>query len=237
MSRDGLRSRAVGSAAYQPLSGRGKWAERALIALAILNVIGAVSAFAAYRLYQHDVITPDELDTTDLREGLVALVTLVALIVTIVLFIRWFRRAYLNLPALGAEPLRFKSWWTIGGWFIPIANLFRPKQIANDIWRASEPDAPPSQGTSWHDDDVPPLFQWWWAFFLVGNWLDNIALRVEASADDIDSYRRAAAVTMVTDVIDAAGAVLAVLVVRRTTRRQESRAARLAELGTSPSSS
>jgi hypothetical protein len=219
----------VGPAAYEPLSGRAKWAERALIALVLLNVIGAVSAFAAYRLYQHNLITQDELDATDLREGLIALVTLVALVVTIVLFIRWFRRAYLNLPALGAEPLRFENWWTIGGWFIPIANLFRPKQIANDIWLASKPDAPPKQGTDWHDDDVPPLFQWWWAFFLVGNWLDNIALRFDASADDIDSYRRAAAVTMVADVIDAAGAVLAVLVVRRTTRRQESRAARLAE--------
>jgi hypothetical protein len=226
----------VPPAAYEPLSGRAKRAERALIAIVFLNVAGAISAFAAYRLYQRDFVTQDELDTTDLREGLIALITLAALIVTIVFFVRWFRRAYLNLPALGAEPLRFKSWWAIGGWFIPIANLFRPKEIANDIWRASEPDAPPQQGLSWHGTDVPTLFFWWWAFFLVGNWLDNIALRVDVSADDIDSYKRAASVSMVTDVVDAIGGVLAVLVVRRTTRRQESRAARLAESSASPSS-
>jgi hypothetical protein len=229
----------VEPAAYEPLSGRAKWAQRALIAVALLNTVGAVSAFAAYKLYQRDLVTQDDLDTTDLREGLIAGLTLIATVVTIVLFIRWFRRAYRNLPALGAEPLRFKSWWTIGGWFIPIANLFRPKEMANDIWRASDPDAPPRQGLSWHGADVPTLFLWWWLFFLVGNWLDNIGLRagLGVDTDDLDSYRHAAGVSMVADAIDAAGAVLAVLVVRRTTSRQESRAARLAEAPDSSSSS
>ncbi len=224
-------------AAYESLSGRAKWAQRSLIAVAVLNAVGAVSAFAAYKLYQRDLVTQDDLDTTDLREGLVAGVTLLATIVTIVFFIRWFRRAYLNLPALGAASLRFKSWWTIGGWFIPIANLFRPKEIANDIWRASKPDAPPQQGLLWHGTDVPTLFVWWWLFFLVGNWLDNIGLRVDVSADDLDGYRHAAGISMVADVIDAVGAVLAVFVVRRTTSRQESRAALLSEATDSPSSS
>jgi hypothetical protein len=133
-----LGSFAVEPAAYESLSGRAKWAQRSLIAAAVLNAVGAVSAFAAYKLYQRALVTQDDLDTTDFREGLIAGLTLLATIVTIVFFIRWFRRAYLNLPALGAASLRFKSWWTIGGWFIPIANLFRPKEIANDIWRASE---------------------------------------------------------------------------------------------------
>jgi hypothetical protein len=219
----------VGPAAYEPLSGRAKWAQRALIVIVVLNAIGALSAFAAYRLYQHDLVTQGELDSTDLREGLIAFISFLALIFTVVVFIRWFRRAYLNLPALGAHPLRFKSWWTIGGWFIPIANLFRPKEMANDIWRASEPGAPSQQGVRWYGGRVPALFQWWWAFFLIGNWLDNIGLRVDLAADDIDAYRRAAAVTMFTDSIDAVGAILAVLVVRRTTQRLESRAAHLAE--------
>ena len=224
-------------AAYESLSGRAKWAQRSLIAVAVLNAVGAVSAFAAFKLYQSDVVTQNDLDTTDFRDSLIAGLTLLATLVTIVFFIRWFRRAYLNLPALGAASLRFKSWWTIGGWFIPIANLFRPKEMANDIWRASEPHAPRDQGLIWHGTDVPTLFLWWWLFFIVGNWLDNIGLRVDLSADDLDGYRRAAGVSMAADVIDAAGAVLAVFVVRRTTSRQESRAAVLAEATDSPSSS
>jgi hypothetical protein len=231
-----LGFRAVEPAAFEPLAGRARWAQRALLAIALLNGVGAISAYLAYRVYHQDLVTQETLDATDAREGFIALMTFVALLATIVLFIRWFRRAYRNLPALGAEPLRFKSWWTIGGWFIPIANLFRPKQIANDIWRGSEPDAPPKQTGRWEGTDVPPLLQWWWGFFLVGNWLDNISLRVDLSGDDLDSYSRAAVVSIIADVLDAAGAVLAILVVRRTTQRQEARAARLRQAGESPSS-
>ena len=110
------------------LSGRAKWAQRSLIAVAVLNAVGAVSAFAAFKLYQSDLVTQNDLDTTDFRDSLIAGLTLLATLVTIVFFIRWFRRAYLNLPALGAASLRFKSWWTIGGWFIPIDRQPLPTQ-------------------------------------------------------------------------------------------------------------
>jgi hypothetical protein len=215
-------------AAYEPVSGPAKWAERSLIALIVLDVLGTVSAFFAYQLYGRDLITQDDLDRTDLREGLVALLTFAVFVGVIVFFIRWFRRSYRNLPALGATGLRYRSGWTIGSWFIPIVGLILPKRLANDIWRASDPDERPDQGTLWHGDDVPALYQWWWGFFVVSSLVDNASFRAELAADDIDGYRRAAAVAIVSNLLDIVAAVLAVLVVRRTTNRQEARAARLA---------
>jgi hypothetical protein len=61
-------------------------------------------------------------------------------LVTAALWLAWFRRAYLNLPALGARRLRFRPWWAVGAWLLPVFSLFRPKQILNDIWRASDPE-------------------------------------------------------------------------------------------------
>ena len=215
-------------AGYVPLANRAKWAERALIAVVVLNVVAAASACFAYGLYQRDLVTQDDLDRTDLREGLVALLGLVAFVCAVVFFIRWFRRAYLNLPALGASKLRYKTWWTIGGWFIPIMGLFRPKQIANDIWRASGPEGPaPGDPYDWRGR-VPSLFQWWWGLFLVGTWLENIAFRADANANDLEAYSNVAVLDMVTDSVNVIGGVLAVLVVRRTTKRLETRAALVA---------
>jgi hypothetical protein len=218
----------VTPAAYEPLARRAKWAQGALIALVVLNAIGVVSAWFAYRLYGHDLITQDDLDRTDLREGIVALLTFVAYLFAIVFFITWFRRAYRNLPALGATGLRYRSGWTIGSWFIPIVGLILPKRLANDVWRASDPDERPDQGTLWQGDEVPALYQWWWGFFVAGSLLGNAAFRADLAADDIDGYRRAAAVTIASDLVDVVGATLAVLVIRRTTARQEARAAVLA---------
>jgi hypothetical protein len=224
----------VTPAAYEPLAGRAKWAQRALIAVVVLNAIGVVSASFAYQLYGSDLITQDDLDRTDLREGLVALLTFVAYLFAIVSFISWFRRAYRNLPALGATGLRYRSGWTIGSWFIPIVGLILPKQIANDIWRASDPDERSDLGTLWQGDEVPALYQWWWGFFVVGSLLGNAAFRAELAADDIDGYRRAAVVTIASDFVDVVGATLAVLVIRRTTDRQEARAAVLAASAEAP---
>ena len=214
---------------YGPLSSRAAWAKRSLIAVVVLNAVSVISAYFAYQTYSADIITQDDLDTTDLREGIVALLTLIAFVVAVVMFIRWFRRAYTNLPALGATNLRYESWWTIGSWFIPIVNLFRPKQIANDIWRGSDPSRRPDEQPNWEGAHVPALFQWWWAFYLIGTWMDNISFRAELAADDLDGYKRAAAVTMVVGAVEVVGGILAVLVVQRTTRRQEARAARLAQ--------
>jgi len=131
------------------------------------------------------------------------LLTLIAFVVAVVMFIRWFRHAYANLPALGATNLRFQTWWTIGSWFIPIINLFRPKQIANDIWRASDPNWRLDQEPHWEGAHVPALFQWWWGFYLVGTWLENISFRAELAANDLAGYRNAAAVTMAVNAFEA----------------------------------
>ena len=214
---------------YEPLSGRSSWVQRALVAVIILEAFSILSGYAAYSLYGHDVITQDELDTTDIREGIIALLGVLAFVVAIVLFIRWFRRAYRNLLALGIGTLRYRPAWTIWAWFIPILGFWRPKELANDIWRGSDPDAPPHQGTQWHENSVPALFQWWWGVFIVTTFLDNIAFQVDWKADDIAAYRDATAAFLAADSAGLIGAILALLVVRSTTARQEARAARLAE--------
>jgi hypothetical protein len=112
--------------------------------------------------------------------------------------------------------------------------LILPKQIANDIWRGSDPDERPDLGTLWQGDEVSALYQWWWGFFVVGSLLGNAAFRAELAADDIDGYRRAAVVTIASDFVDVVGATLAVLVIRRTTDRQEARAAVLAASAEAP---
>lgn len=214
---------------YEPLRGRAAWAQRALVATVVIDLIAIASGFAEYRLYQQDVVTPEELDSTDIRQGLVALAQTIVFIFAVVMFIRWFKRAYANLQALGLPELRFRVGWAIWGWFVPFLNLWRPKQIANDIWRASDPEKPRDQDPLWRGADVPALFQWWWAFYLISTWLENISFRVELNANDLQGYKNAAAATMAVNAFEAVAGVLAVLVVDRTTRRQEARAARLAQ--------
>jgi hypothetical protein len=99
-----------------------------------------------------------------------------ALVVSAAVFITWFYRAYKNLRRLGVQNMRYGQGWSIGAWFVPILSLFRPKQIANDIWRGSERGAEVS--TQWRGLGVPSLVRWWWGLFLAQGVLLEVGQRL-----------------------------------------------------------
>jgi hypothetical protein len=162
-------------------------------------------------------------------------------LVTAGLWLAWFRRAYLNLPALGARRLRYRPWWAVGAWLLPVFSLFRPKQLLNDIWRASDPDLPPDQGAIWRDRQVAELLGWWWLAFVASVLVRSITTdAVHAAADfmllgllpeQFDRFQSSAGMQVLADLLTVVCGLLALRVVRRTTARQEERATRLAATG------
>ena len=162
-------------------------------------------------------------------------------LVTAGLWLAWFRRAYLNLPALGARRLRFRPWWAVGAWLVPVFSLFRPKQVLNDIWRASDPDLPPEQGDTWRRRPVAELLGWWWLSFLASVFVRSITTEaVHAAADlmllgllpeQFERFQPSAGMQVLADLLTVLCGLLALRVVRRTTARQQERATRLAATG------
>jgi heme/copper-type cytochrome/quinol oxidase subunit 2 len=58
-------------------------------------------------------------------------------VVTIIFFLRWFRRAYQNVRALGVE-LRYSKNMSVGAWFIPFFHWLGPIQMMLEIYRNTE---------------------------------------------------------------------------------------------------
>jgi hypothetical protein len=67
--------------------------------------------------------------------GLASLGTIAAL----VMFVVWFFRARINAEGHGWRQ-RWSPGWAIGGWLVPVVNLWFPFQIMVDIWQAGRPD-------------------------------------------------------------------------------------------------
>jgi len=162
-------------------------------------------------------------------------------LVTAWLWLAWFRRAYLNLPALGARRLRYRPWWAVGAWLLPVFSLFRPKQLLNDIWRASGPDLPPDQAAAWRGRPVAALLGWWWLAFVASVLVRSITTdAVHAAADFMllgllperfDRFQPSAGMQVMADLLTVLCGLLALRVVARTTARQGERAARVAASG------
>ena len=162
-------------------------------------------------------------------------------LVTAGLWLAWFRRAYLNLPALGARRLRFRPWWAVGAWLVPVFSLFRPKQVLNDVWRASDPDLPPDQADTWRKRPVAELLGWWWLAFLASVLVRSVTTEAVHAAADLmllgllperfDRFQPSAGMQVLADLLTVVCGLLALRVVRRTTTRQHDRATHLAATG------
>jgi hypothetical protein len=172
-----------------------------------------------------------EVDAADDRIGLYALGGVVVLIATSIAFLAWFYRAYVNIERLGARDLRVSNGWSIGSWFVPILNLVRPKQLTNDIWRASDPARSAGDSQGWKSAPVSGLIHLWWAAFLIGSFVSNLATRKIMAAETLAERRGAGQTDMLAEYTMIPAAILAILVVRAVTSRQEVRAAVLGAAG------
>jgi hypothetical protein len=215
---------------YGPLRGRARTAKQALALVIAVDVISLLIGGSHYSLLdqaQTGGVTEVQLQRSDLRIAFVSIAQVLVFIAAAVLFVRWFYRAYSNLEPLGATSLRSRRGWAIGIWFVPILNLWRPKQLADDIWRASDPRRPVHQGGGWREAKVPRLLGLWWAFYLL-TWLAaNYALRTQGDGADLGQEMTSTAAYVVADLASIVAALLAIKVVARLTERQEARASKV----------
>lgn len=91
----------------------------------------------------------------------------VSFVIAAVCFLRWKHRAYANLPALGSPAPRYSPGWTVGSYFVPILNLFRPYRAMKDVHNGTL-GQPLTTG-------VPAITRWWvlwlitWPLLMLGD--------------------------------------------------------------------
>lgn len=140
----------------------------------------------------------------DNRVHSAVIATLLTELVTAGVFIGWFATLVRRLHALRPGEFRHRAGWAIGAWFVPILNLIRPKQIADDAWHAAAGRAV----------RVPGAFHLWWALYLIGNATTYIGSRLTDS-DDPDMLMTGDRLAGAGHGISALAAILAIVVVVR----------------------
>jgi hypothetical protein len=115
--------------------------------------------------------------------------------------------------------MTFTPGWSVGWFFIPIANLWKPYQAVKEIWEVSRgPSAP-------EHSNVQPLLGWWWFFWLVALLASNASARLTFRADSVDELITANVVTNIADAIDIPSCLLTIAVITRIYQAQMARAA------------
>jgi hypothetical protein len=191
--------------------------------VAHLGVLGGVSA--------SDYASSIDVEESNARLFTVYIVTFCGYLLSGGFFIAWTWRAYRNITALGAQHPRFGSGWAVGGWFVPILSLWRPKQIVDDIWRTSDPAAPAFlRRPNWSEVALPGLLTAWWTFFILSQVLDRMSGRISGDSATLGADRFGTTVALAASLSTVAAGVCAIRVVARISERQRERAEALARL-------
>ncbi len=149
------------SESFRSISKITKW----LVILSIATIIIALintGAFFALNYQTRDA----QLQSTDLVFLIIAALILVIGIVALIVTLYWFYRANKNIHAFGAKdvssPIMAVVWW-----FIPILDLWKPHSVAQQIWKASNPQIILSNGIEWKNSPRSNIIILWWVLFLL----------------------------------------------------------------------
>jgi uncharacterized membrane protein YedE/YeeE len=186
-----------------------------VLGIALANRISVVRDFKAGH-FGDIVQRADDADDFVAGAGAFFTITQVAIVV---LFIVWQFRAAKNNEALDRTGARFGPGWSIGAWFLPIADLVIPVMIVQDLWRGATPTTPRGD-PRWRQATGSVLVAVWWAaclLSLVRFAASNAGLHDRGSLDDIELSN---VVALVGVVAIAVAAILAAFVVWLLSRRQ-----------------
>jgi hypothetical protein len=180
---------------------------RVLLTLGIwvnaIAVLADVFAVYSYMTVPAGLDVKTVLLPTDFLTGATGVIQAILAIVSGIAFLVWTYRTNKGLRAWSAEPMKFTPGWSVGWYFIPIANLFKPYQVMKEIWSVSH--------TGEERDDA--IVVSWWTLWVVSNFVGRFAFRLILGADDARTYAASAWVYIFSDGIDVVQSAIALRMV------------------------
>jgi Domain of unknown function (DUF4328) len=186
-----------------------KWFLYLQVAIAFIALISGALEYQLLNDFKDGIYTSQAqavaaAETSDARQQFIGIIQVVIFVISGILILKWIYRANFNARQLGATEMQFTPGWSVGWYFIPFANLWKPYQAMKEIWKAS------INPQDWKSEAVPSLLGWWWFFWIVSNMFGNASFRMALKADQLNELIAANVVTLLSD---ATGIPLSLIVV------------------------
>ena len=197
------------------------WSSAALLSLSGLFVLIAVNAAEKY--FYKDMRAIDEwVDAEDTYTTLFGLSVLLGIASFVLLIIWTYRLHKVSSAHIDRRDRKWSSGWSIGGWFVPLANFVIPGMVISESIQVARARQRTGSGTNWRRIPRDSLLIYWWVLYGVGILLNQaigFANSIEiVTDDDFSTYRISMWVGSVGLFVTAAGVICATLSVGRATK-------------------
>lgn len=148
---------------FRPISKLSKWLVSWSIAAITIAVI--YLTLQSYEILQF--ISNNPIDATIfVIDSIVASITAVISFIATIITLIWFYKANRNIHVFGAKEIS-SSRMAVIWWFVPILQLWKPYNIAQQIWKVSNPQLSISNGTEWKLSVSSRIIKFWWTLGLL----------------------------------------------------------------------
>jgi uncharacterized protein DUF4328 len=179
--------------------------------------------------YERDwtVVTRADLLAADTASDTARTPQLIMLFLTAVVVMFWLGAARRNAERCHPADHHLGRGAVVGGWFLPVVNLWLPYQVVDDVWRTSDPAAPRA---AVHARELPRsgLVVAWWLCLVAAAvvwWWSSSGPTLTLTEIDPAQFHELAIGTTATAVLLLAAAVLLAVVVYRISTWQSRRRA------------
>lgn len=148
----------VNSSPYRSLDRTPKW----LVRFTVVSITLATIYFA-HSVYQVTVLEYDPL--LEKIFGTIGNLQSMILVIVVIITVLWYYWTNKNIHSFGAKevasPIMAAIWW-----FIPIANLWKPYYVTQQMWKASNPEINLIDCTEWRNVSGSDVITIWWILTL-----------------------------------------------------------------------
>jgi hypothetical protein len=161
----------------------------------IMLIIAIAAGF--YELYTK-VNLPSDIDfsaallPSDIITGIIGIVQFVLVLILFINYLRWIYKVNIILASKESGLLKYTPGLSVGYYFIPILNLFRPYQVLKNYW----------QIIFKNENTDYSIIKWWWALWLFSNFIGRIAFKYTMSHLDSNNDYCSTVIYLISDSID-----------------------------------
>ena len=200
-----------------------KWLTISLYVSILTNAACAIFGLYEYQLltdfkngaYAAEDVILAAINSSDNRQLIMALVRMITYLIVLFLFMRFVYRASQNIWRSGVQGLKYSSGWAVGWFFVPGANLVRPYQVMQEIWKVSK------NPRCWNQEPIDSVLSWWWYSFIGSAILNRVSIQLSKRAENVDEFITASLCASGVSIVYILFSYLTVIVVTRIHRMQK----------------
>ncbi len=165
------------------------------------------------------------IENNDLWIGIISTISGLAMITYVVLFFMWIYRSNSNSHTFTNEKLKHTPGWSVGWFFIPVANIWKSYQIPAEIWKVSK------AGPDYKRKSTTPLtLKLWWIAWIVDSLFSQISYNITDKAVETHELINADRILFSSNIVSIIAIFLTIKLVKEVTLLQENQSHHISEI-------